>query len=55
MYRLMLGAIVLAIVVPANMSGYQPKWPFAVIAIDVVIVGILVARQPGLRGWLRSR
>ncbi len=54
-YRLILGGIVLAIVIPANMSGYQPKWAFAVIAVVVVIVGILVARQPRLRGWLRSR
>ena len=54
-YRLILGAIVLAIVIPASMSGHQPMWPFALIAIVVVIVGILVARQPRLRAWLRSR
>jgi hypothetical protein len=30
-------------------------WPFALIAIVVVIVGILVARQPPLRAWLRRR
>ena len=54
-YRLVLGAIVLAIVIPASMSGQQPMWPFALIAIAVVIVGILVARQPRLRAWLRSR
>jgi hypothetical protein len=30
-------------------------WPFALIAIVVVIVGILVARQPRLRAWLRRR
>jgi uncharacterized membrane protein AbrB (regulator of aidB expression) len=54
-YRLILGAIVLAIVIPVGMSGHQPMWPFALIAIVVVIVGILVARQPRLRAWLRRR
>ena len=53
-YRLILGAIVLAIVIPASMSGHQ-MWPFVVIAIIVVVIGILVARQPRLRAWLRSR
>jgi hypothetical protein len=28
-------------------------WPFALIAIAVVILGIVVARQPRLRAWLR--
>ena len=54
-YRLILGAIVLAIVIPVGMSGYQPMWPFALIAIVVVIVGILVGRQPRVRIWLRRR
>jgi uncharacterized membrane protein len=54
-YRLILGAVVLAIVIPAGLSGYQPMWPFALIAIAVVIVGILVARRPRLRAWLRRR
>ena len=54
-YRLILGAIVLAIVIPVGMSGCQPMWPFALIAIVVVIVGILVARRPRLRAWLRRR
>ena len=54
-YRLILGAIVLAIVIPANMTGHQPLWPFALIAIVVVIGGILMARQPRLRAWLRRR
>ncbi len=52
-YRLALGAIVLAIVIPTQMSGHQPEWPFAVIAIAVVILGILIARRPRLRAWLR--
>jgi hypothetical protein len=52
-YRLILGAVVLAIVIPAAMSGHQPMLPFALIAIAVVILGIVVARQPRLRAWLR--
>jgi uncharacterized membrane protein AbrB (regulator of aidB expression) len=54
-YRLILGAIVLAIVIPATMIGHQAMWPFALIAIVVVILGILVARRPRLRAWLRRR
>ena len=54
-YRLLLGAIVLAIVIPADMTGYHPMWQIAVIALLVVIVGIVVARQTHLRTWLRSR
>ena len=54
-YRLVLGAIVLAIFIPASISGHQPMWPFALIAIVVVIIGILVARQPRLRAWLHRR
>jgi uncharacterized membrane protein YcaP (DUF421 family) len=54
-YRLVLGAIVLAAVIPADVSGHQPIWPFVLLAIVVVIVGILVARRPRLRAWLRRR
>ena len=54
-YRIIIGAVVLAIVIPASMSGRQPMWPFAFIAGVVVIVGILVARQPRPRAWLRRR
>ena len=52
-YRLVLGAIVLAIIVPAAVAGQHSMWPFAVLAVVVVILGILVARQPRLRAWLR--
>ena len=52
-YRLILGAIVLAIVIPPELSGYQPLWPFALGAIAVVIVGIVMGRRPRLRAWLR--
>jgi hypothetical protein len=54
-YRLGLGAIVLAIVIPVDVSGQQPVWPFALVAVAVVIAGILVARRPRLHAWLRSR
>ncbi len=53
-YRLILGAVVLAIVIPATVSGYHPVWPVVVGAILVVIVGILAARRPSLRAWLRQ-
>jgi uncharacterized membrane protein AbrB (regulator of aidB expression) len=52
-YRLILGAVVLAVVIPAATSGHQPMWPFVLIAIAVVILGIVVARQARLRAWLR--
>ncbi|HEY7603333.1 MAG TPA: hypothetical protein VH760_03640 [Gaiellaceae bacterium] len=52
-YRLVLGAIVLAIVVPPDVSDTRPIWPFVLLAIVVVILGILVARRPRLRAWLR--
>ena len=54
-YRLILGAVVLAIVIPPGVTGQQPMWPFVLIAIVAVIVGILVARRPRLRAWLRRR
>ena len=54
-YRLILGAIVLAIVIPPSMSGHEPMWPFVLSAIVVVIVGIVIGRQPRLRAWLRHR
>jgi len=55
-YRLILGAVVLAFIIPVWASGQQPMWPVAVITIVVVTAaGILLARQPGLRDWLRRR
>jgi MFS superfamily sulfate permease-like transporter len=53
-YRLVLGAVVLAIVIPARASGRDPIWPIALVAIAVVTaVGVLLAREPHLRDWLR--
>jgi uncharacterized membrane protein len=55
-YRLILGAVVLAFVIPVWASGHQPMWPVALITIVVVTAGgVLLARQPGLRDWLRHR
>ena len=53
-YRLILGAVVLAVVIPVWASGHQPMWPVSLITILVVTAaGILLARQPRLRVWLR--
>jgi len=54
-YRLILGALVLAIVIPVSATGYEPMWPFALIAIAVVTAGIVAARRPRLSAWLRRR
>jgi hypothetical protein len=56
MYRLILGAVVLAVVIPVWASGHQPTWPVSLITIFVVTAaGILLARLPSLRDWLRRR
>ena len=53
-YRLILGAVVLAVVIPVWATGHKPMWPVAIITIVVVTVGgVLLARQPQLRDWLR--
>ena len=53
-YRLILGAVVLAVVIPIWVSGHQPMWPVSLITILVVTAaGILLARQLRLRAWLR--
>jgi hypothetical protein len=55
-YRLILGAVVLAVVIPVWASGHQPMWPVAVTAIFLAtVVGVLLAREPRLRDWLRRR
>ena len=35
-YRLVLGALVLAVVIPVWTSGHQPMWPVALITVSVV-------------------
>lgn len=55
-YRLILGAAVLAIVIPVWAGGHQPMWPVSLITIlAVTSAGILLAREPRLRAWLRRR
>jgi hypothetical protein len=55
-YRLVLGAVILAVVIPVWASGHHPMWPVSVTTIVVVAVtGIVLARRPRLRGWLRAR
>lgn len=44
-FRLILGAVVLAVVIPVGASGHQPMLPVAVAAIFVVTVaGVLLTR-----------
>jgi hypothetical protein len=55
-YRLVLGAVVLAVVIPVWEGGHRPMWPVAAVTVFVVTVaGVVLARQPGLRDWLRRR
>jgi uncharacterized membrane protein len=55
-YMLVLGAVILAVVIPVWASGHHPMWPVSVTTIVVVAVtGIVLARRPRLRGWLRAR
>ncbi len=54
LYRLIVGAIVLAIVIPAWVFGVQSMWLIAIVCI-VVVIGAVGAgtRVPSLREWLR--
>ena len=53
-YRLIVGAIVLAIVLPASAAGVQAIWLVAVACILVVIFAVVVGtRVPPIRDWLR--
>ena len=55
-YRLILGSVVLAVVIPVWAGGHRPMWPVALITIFVVAaLGVVFARQPRLREWLRRR
>jgi uncharacterized membrane protein len=52
-YRLILGGVVLAVVIPVWLSGHTPMWPVSLITILVVTaVGVLLARQARVRAWL---
>jgi hypothetical protein len=53
-YRLILGVVVLAFVIPIWVSGHRPMWPVALATIlAVTAAGVLLARQPRLHDWLR--
>ena len=53
-YRLIVGAVVLAIVIPSWAFGVQAMWLVAIGCILVVIGGVVVGtRVPSIREWLR--
>jgi hypothetical protein len=54
LYRLIVGAVVLAIVIPSWLSGVHAMWLVAIGCI-LVVVGAVVAgtRVPFIRDWLR--
>ena len=54
LYRLIVGAIVLAIVIPAWAAGVQAMWLVAIMCI-LVVIGAVVAgtRVSSIREWLR--
>jgi uncharacterized membrane protein len=53
-YRLIVGAVVLAIVIPAWAFGVQAMWLVAIACILVVICAVVVGtRVPPVRRWLR--
>ena len=54
LYRLIVGAIVLAIVIPAWVFGVQAMWLVAIACVLVVIgAGGAGTRVPSIREWLR--
>jgi hypothetical protein len=54
LYRLFIGALILAIVLPAQASGYQPLWSVVLAAVVFgIAVGILLSRIPRVGVWLR--
>jgi Gpi18-like mannosyltransferase len=53
-YRLILAAVVLVVVIPFWASGHQPMWLVALLALfAVTAAGVLLARESRLREWLR--
>jgi len=54
LYRLIVGALVLAIVIPSWGFGVQVMWLVAIGCILVVIGAVVVGtRMPSIREWLR--
>jgi uncharacterized membrane protein YeaQ/YmgE (transglycosylase-associated protein family) len=53
-YRLIVGAIVLAIVIPTWATGVQAMWLVAIVCVLVVIGAVVVGtRMSSVREWLR--
>lgn len=53
-YRLIVGAIVLAVVLPAWAAGVQAMWIVALACILLVLSAVLVGTGvPSIRAWLR--
>jgi len=53
-YRLIVGAVVLAIALPAYAGGVQAMWVIAVACLLVVLCAVAVGtRVPWIREWLR--
>jgi uncharacterized membrane protein len=53
-YRLIVGAVVLAIVIPAWAAGVKAMWLVAIMCILVVICAVVVGtRVSSIRKWLR--
>ncbi len=53
-YRLIVGAIVLAIVLPASVAGVQAMWVVALACILVVLFAVVLGtRVTSIREWLR--
>ncbi len=54
LYRLLVGAIVLAVVIPAAVIGVQAMWLITSICILVVIGAVGAGtRVPSIRAWLQ--
>ena len=54
LYRLLVGAVVLAIVIASMASGVRAMWLVAIVCILVVIGAVGAGtRVPSIREWLR--
>ncbi len=52
--RVFAGAVILAIVLPVQASGYQPLWPVVVGAfLFAIALGVLLSHTPRVGAWLR--
>jgi hypothetical protein len=53
LYRLVVGAVVLAIVIPAWVVGVRAMWVVAIVCVLVVVGAVGVGtRVPSIREWL---